>query len=114
MVADLDQQGSAVFWAQTRGTNKPTVIDALPEKIPDILRAAPELGATLCMIATTRTRSPLASDKPNGFRASEPRARAADAPSRLDAVALAAIGGRGLCYVGRSECNITLQRRPRD
>jgi chromosome partitioning protein len=64
LVVDLDQQGSAVFWAQTRGTNKPTVIDALPEKIPDILRAAPELGATLCMI---------------------------DAPSRLDPVALAAI-----------------------
>jgi chromosome partitioning protein len=64
LVVDLDQQGSALFWAQTRGTNKPTIIDALPEKLPDIIKAAPELGATLCMI---------------------------DAPSRLDAVALAAV-----------------------
>ena len=64
LVVDLDQQGSAVFWSTTRGTNKPTVIDALPEKIPDILKAAPELGATLCMI---------------------------DAPSRLDPIALAGV-----------------------
>jgi chromosome partitioning protein len=64
LVVDLDQQGSAVFWATTRATNKPTVIDALPEKLPDIIRAAPELGATLLLI---------------------------DAPSRLDPVALAAI-----------------------
>jgi chromosome partitioning protein len=53
-----------VFWSTTRGTNKPTIIDALPEKLGDIIRAAPELGATLLMI---------------------------DAPSRLDPVALAAI-----------------------
>jgi chromosome partitioning protein len=64
LVVDLDPQGSAVFWSTTRGTNKPTVIDSLPEKLPDIIRAAPELGATLLMI---------------------------DAPSRLDPVALAAI-----------------------
>ena len=53
-----------MFWSTTRGTNKPTIIDALPEKLGDIIRAAPELGATLLMI---------------------------DAPSRLDPVALAAI-----------------------
>lgn len=64
LVVDLDPQGSAVFWSATRGTNKPTVIDALPEKVPDILRAAPELGATLCLI---------------------------DVPSRLDPIALAAV-----------------------
>jgi chromosome partitioning protein len=64
LVVDLDPQGSAVFWSTTRGTNKPTIIDALPERLPDIIRAAPELGATLLMI---------------------------DAPSRLDPVALAAI-----------------------
>ena len=64
LVVDLDQQASAVFWSTTRGTNKPTVIDALPERIPDILKAAPELGATLCMI---------------------------DAPSRLDPIALAGV-----------------------
>jgi chromosome partitioning protein len=64
LVIDLDPQGSAVFWSETRKTNKPTVIDARPEKLPDIIKAAPELGATLCMI---------------------------DVPSRLDAVALAAI-----------------------
>jgi chromosome partitioning protein len=64
LVVDLDPQGSAVFWSTTRGTNKPTIIDALPEKLGDIIRAAPELGATLLII---------------------------DAPSRLDPVALAAI-----------------------
>jgi chromosome partitioning protein len=64
LVVDLDPQGSAIFWSTTRGTNKPTIIDALPERLPDIIRAAPELGATLLMI---------------------------DAPSRLDPVALAAI-----------------------
>jgi chromosome partitioning protein len=64
LVVDLDQQGSAVFWSTTRATNKPTIIDALPEKLGDIIRAAPELGATLLLI---------------------------DAPSRLDPVALAAI-----------------------
>jgi chromosome partitioning protein len=64
LVVDLDPRGSAVFWSTTRGTNKPTIIDALPEKLGDIIRAAPELGATLLLI---------------------------DAPSRLDPVALAAI-----------------------
>src|SRR5262245_34704180 len=64
LVIDLDPQGTAVFWSTTRGTNKPTVIDALPEKLPDIFKAAAELGATLCML---------------------------DAPSRLDPIALAVI-----------------------
>ena len=64
LVIDLDPQGSALFWSTTRNTNKPIVIDASPEKLSDIIRAAVELGATLCMV---------------------------DAPSRLDAVALAAI-----------------------
>ena len=64
LVVDLDPQGSAVFWSTTRGTNRPTIIDALPEKLPDIIKAAAELGASLVFI---------------------------DAPSRLDAIALAAV-----------------------
>src|SRR5262249_10918819 len=65
LICDFDPQGSALFWAQTRGTTKPpTVIDAAPEKIGDILKAASELGPTLVLI---------------------------DAPSRLDTIALAAI-----------------------
>ena len=64
LIVDLDQQASSLFWSATRATNKPTIIDAQPEKLGDIIRAAPELGCTICLI---------------------------DAPSRLDAVALAAI-----------------------
>ena len=61
LIVDLDQQASSLFWSATRATNKPTIIDAQPEKLGDIIRAAPELGATLLLI---------------------------DAPSRLDPVAL--------------------------
>ena len=64
LVVDLDPQATALFWSSTRGTNKPPVIDALPEKLEDIIRAAPDLGVTLIMI---------------------------DVPSRLDAIALTAI-----------------------
>ena len=64
LIVDLDPQQSARFWNNQRGSNKPTVIDALSEKLPQIIAAAPTLGATLCMI---------------------------DAPSRLDPIALAAI-----------------------
>ena len=71
LVVDLDQQGSAVFWSTTRGTNKPTVIDALPEKLPDIIRAAPELGITLVPVdinrpTTSNPRLPISKKRGRG------------------------------------------------
>ena len=64
LIVDLDPQHSATLWHSARGTNKPTVIDAIPEKITNIVTSAPNLGVTLCLI---------------------------DSPSKLDDIALAAI-----------------------
>jgi chromosome partitioning protein len=64
LIVDLDPQHSATLWHSARGTNKPTVIDAMPEKLTDIVTSAPNLGVTLCLI---------------------------DSPSKLDDIALAAI-----------------------
>ena len=63
-VIDLDPQTNAVSWADKRGGKKPMVFTALPEKVGDVVNAARTVGATLCLI---------------------------DVPSKLDAVALAAI-----------------------
>jgi chromosome partitioning protein len=64
LIVDLDPQHSATLWHSARGTNKPTVIDAIPEKLNNIVTSAPNLGVTLCLI---------------------------DSPSKLDDIALAAI-----------------------
>ena len=64
LIVDLDPQHSATLWHSARGTNKPTVIDAIPEKLTNIVTSAPNLGVTLCLI---------------------------DFPSKLDDIALAAI-----------------------
>jgi chromosome partitioning protein len=64
LIVDLDPQHSATLWHSARGTNKPTVIDAIPEKLTNIVTSAPNLGVTLCLI---------------------------DSPSKLDDIALAAI-----------------------
>src|SRR6516225_10648276 len=64
LIVDLDPQHSATLWHSARGTNKPTVIDAIPEKLTNIVASAPNLGVTLCLI---------------------------DSPSKLDDIALAAI-----------------------
>jgi chromosome partitioning protein len=64
LIVDLDPQNSASLWSNARGTNKPTVFNGNPEKLTDIVRSAATLGATLCVI---------------------------DSPSKLDAIALAAI-----------------------
>jgi chromosome partitioning protein len=69
LVVDLDLQGSAMFWAERRGGMRPTVIAGLPERLPDIVKAAGELGVTLVVI---------------------------DVPSRLDDVALAAVRAASL------------------
>src|SRR6266545_4707430 len=64
LIVDLDPQSSATLWYAQRGTNKPNVLEALPDKLPDIIQSAATLGITLCMI---------------------------DSPSKIDATALAAI-----------------------
>src|SRR5262245_7042128 len=64
LLIDLDPQGSAVLWGQTRGTNRPIVASAQPERLPAIIGAAAEFDTTLVLI---------------------------DAPSRLDPIALAAV-----------------------
>jgi chromosome partitioning protein len=63
-IVDLDPQLSATLWHSERGTNKPLVLDAIPNKLTDIVASASTLGMTLCLI---------------------------DAPSKLDDIALAAI-----------------------
>jgi chromosome partitioning protein len=64
LIVDLDPQSSATLWHSERGTNKPNVIDAIPDKLTNIIASAATLGVTLCLI---------------------------DSPSKLDAIALAAI-----------------------
>jgi chromosome partitioning protein len=64
LIVDLDPQSSATLWHSERGTSKPLVLDGQPEKLTDIVASASTLGVTLCLI---------------------------DSPSKLDAIALAAI-----------------------
>src|SRR5262245_49009287 len=64
LIVDIDPQSSATLWQWERGTNKPNVLDAIPDKLTDIIQSAATLGVTLCLI---------------------------DSPSKLDAIALAAI-----------------------
>jgi chromosome partitioning protein len=64
LIVDLDPQTSATLWHSARGTNKPLVLDAIPDKLTDIVASASTLGVTLCLL---------------------------DSPSKLDAIALAAI-----------------------
>jgi chromosome partitioning protein len=64
LIVDLDPQSSASLWHLERGTNKPNVLDAIPDKLEKIVESAPALGISLCLI---------------------------DSPSKLDAIALAAI-----------------------
>jgi chromosome partitioning protein len=64
LIVDLDPQSSATLWHSERGTNKPNVLDAIPDKLTNIVESAATLGVTLCLI---------------------------DSPSKLDATALAAI-----------------------
>jgi chromosome partitioning protein len=64
LIVDLDPQSSASLWHVKRGTNKPNVLDAIPDKLERIVESAPALGISLCLI---------------------------DSPSKLDAIALAAI-----------------------
>jgi chromosome partitioning protein len=64
LIVDLDPQLSATLWHSERGTNKPLVLDAIPDKLTDIIASASTLGVTLCLV---------------------------DSPSKLDDIALAAI-----------------------
>ena len=64
LIVDLDPQSSATLWHFKRGTNKPNVLDAIPDKLTNIIESAATLGVTLCLI---------------------------NSPSKLDATALAAI-----------------------
>ena len=64
LIVDLDPQSSATLWHSARGTNKPTVLEALPDKLSEIIQSAATLGITLCLV---------------------------DLPSKIDATALAAI-----------------------
>jgi chromosome partitioning protein len=64
LIVDLDPQSSAALWHFERKTNKPLVLDGQPDKLTDIIASASTLGVSLCLI---------------------------DSPSKLDAIALAAI-----------------------
>jgi len=64
LLIDLDPQANALLWGDKRGTKKPMVMDALPDKLPEVVQAAATLGVTLAVI---------------------------DTPAKLDATALAAI-----------------------
>lgn len=63
-VVDLDPQSNTLLWSLQRPVDRPAVIDALPEKLPEIIAKAAGAGATLVLI---------------------------DSPSKIDASALAAI-----------------------
>ena len=64
LLVDLDAQSSATLWGQQRGSKKPTVFEARPEKLAEIIRSATTLGVQQIII---------------------------DSPSKADAVQLAAI-----------------------
>jgi len=64
LVVDLDAQSSATLWGRQRGSKKPTVFEARPDKLDEIIRSAATLGVELIVI---------------------------DTPSKTDAVQLAAI-----------------------
>src|SRR5262249_26557749 len=64
LIVDLDPQASATLWHNQRGNNEPLVLDAIPDKLADVLQSAGQLGVTLCLI---------------------------DAPSKLDGIAMSAI-----------------------
>jgi chromosome partitioning protein len=64
LLIDLDAQSSATLWGQQRGSKKPTVFEARPEKLAEIIRSAATLGVQQIII---------------------------DSPSKADAVQLAAI-----------------------
>ena len=64
LLVDLDAQSSATLWGQQRGSKRPTVFEARPEKLAEIVRSAATLGVELIII---------------------------DTPSKADAVQLAAI-----------------------
>ena len=64
LLADLDAQSSATLWGKQRGSKKPTVFEAQPDKLAEIIRSAATLGVEQIII---------------------------DTPSKTDAVQLAAI-----------------------
>lgn len=64
LLVDLDAQSSATLWGQQRGSERPTVFEARPEKLAEIVRSAATLGVELIII---------------------------DSPSKADAVQLSAI-----------------------
>jgi chromosome partitioning protein len=64
LLVDLDAQSSATLWGKQRGSKRPTVFEARPEKLAEIIRSAATLGVELIII---------------------------DSPSKADAVQLAAI-----------------------
>jgi chromosome partitioning protein len=63
-VIDIDPQTTALRWSKERGGNEPMVFAAMHEKLRDVVEAARTLGVTLVLV---------------------------DAPSKLEAPALAAI-----------------------
>ena len=64
LLVDLDAQSSATLWGQQRGDRKPTVFEARPDKLAEIIRSAATVGVQQIII---------------------------DTPSKADAVQLAAI-----------------------
>ena len=64
LIVDLDQQSSAALWGRLRDTKRPTVFEGRPDKLPEIVASAKAQGVMLIIV---------------------------DAPSKNDAVTLAAV-----------------------
>lgn len=52
LLVDLDPQGSVGIWSQTRGTNKPMVLESTPEGLDEIISSAKTFGCSLVMLDT--------------------------------------------------------------
>jgi hypothetical protein len=59
LIVDLDPQSSASLWHVERGTNKPNVLDAMPDKLTKIIESAPALGISLCLIDSPNLSRPV-------------------------------------------------------
>jgi chromosome partitioning protein len=51
-ILDLDPQASAMGWKDTRQAQTPAVMPALASRLPQVLKAAEQAGAALCILDT--------------------------------------------------------------
>jgi len=52
LLIDIDPQGSTGIWHERRGTNKPMVVEAAPDKMEEIIASAKTFGVSLVIIDT--------------------------------------------------------------